>query len=90
MDNKFLIQTDNGAMRFRFDVIQKKIDTLGLTPAQAGDLCGCSGNLIKRAAAGENITIDTLLRISRGLKIKPECLLKEKVNFRRAVKRAVR
>ena len=88
MDNKFLIQTDYGPMRFRHDLIQKRMEELGLTPAQAGVLCGCSGNLIKRAAGGENITFDTFLRIARGLNLIPEFLLKEKVSFRRAVESA--
>lgn len=91
VDNKFLIQTDQGAMRFRGDIIGQRIEDLGLTPEQAGALCGCPGNTIKRVVAGKNVTIDTLLRVSRSLNLKPEFLLKqEKFSVRRAVETAVR
>lgn len=91
VDNKFLIQTEQGAMRFRCDVIGRRINDLGLTVEQVGALCGCPGNTIKRVVAGKNVTIDTLLRVSRSLNLKPEYLLrKEKFSVRRAVERAVR
>lgn len=88
VDDKFLIQTTNGPMRFRHDVIGRRIQELDLTADQAGQLAGFPGNTIKRVLAGKNVTIDTLLRVSCALNIKPEFLLKENFQFRRAVNRA--
>lgn len=91
VDNKFLIQTTNGPMRFRGDLIDWRIvKDLGLSYEEAAALCGLPAITIKRAAAGTNVTMDTLLRIVRPLSLKPEYLLKEGFQFRRAVERAVR
>lgn len=91
VDNKFLIQTDKGGMRFRYDLIEWRIlKDLGLTFQQAGEKCGFPSITIKRAATGYNITTGTLLQIARGLKLKPQYLLKEgRFPFRQAVERAV-
>lgn len=88
VDSKFLIQTTNGPMRFRYDKINKKMARMGLTPDQVGALCGLPGNTIKRARDGKNITMDTFLRIAHSLDIRPDLLLKENFKFRRAVNRA--
>lgn len=90
MGNKFLIQTDNGAMRFRCDTIVRQMEELGLTPEQVGQRAGFPSITVKRVCAGNNVTIDTLLRVARAVNIKPEYLLKERFQFRRAVERAVR
>lgn len=89
MSDKFLIQTDNGPMRFRNDLIKKRREKLGLSEQQVGDRAGFPSITIKRVEAAQNVTVDTLVRVAHALEIDPSLLLKG-AKVRRAAEVAVR